>query len=166
MKKRLLFISVIGLLSVQLHADAIAVIQPTAGNSASGVIRFSQEGDKVRVRALLRGLTPGKHGFHIHEFGDITSADGTSAGGHYNPDHHKHGLPPVHARHAGSFGNVEANVSGNATFELLDDTISVTGTFHPIIGRSIVVHAKEDDGSGPVGNAGARVGVGVIGIAK
>ena len=166
MKRYLIIMSVLGLFFVQLYADAIAVIQPTVGNSASGVIRFSQEGDKVRVRAVLSGLTPGKHGFHIHEFGDITSADGTSAGGHYNPAHHKHGLPPVHARHAGSFGNIQADVSGNATFELLDDTISVTGNFHPIIGRSIVVHAKEDDGSGPVGNAGARVGVGVIGLGK
>ncbi|MSR88353.1 MAG: superoxide dismutase family protein [Candidatus Margulisbacteria bacterium] len=166
MKKYVLIMSVLGLFSVQLYADAIAVIQPTAGHRASGLIRFSQEGDKVRVRATLQGLTPGKHGFHIHEYGDITSADGTSAGGHYNPDHHKHGLPPVHERHAGSFGNIVADVSGNATLEMLDDTISVSGSFHPIMGRSVVLHVKEDDGSGPAGNAGARIGVGVIGLCK
>ena len=146
---------------------AIAVVTATEGNQVSGIVTFQQKEGHVLVNAKLNGLNPNqKHGFHVHEYGDISAKDGKSAGGHYNPDGHPHGLPPTKMRHAGSFGNIQADENGQAIFTLEDDTISVSGHQNPIIGRAVVVHAKEDIGAQPTGAAGPRIGTGVIGIAK
>jgi superoxide dismutase, Cu-Zn family len=147
--------------------QAVAVIQPTAGNQCKGTVRFTQMDGQVKVVADLSGLTPNqKHAIHIHQFGDISAPDGTSAGGHYNPEGFPHGLPPAPMRHAGDLGNLQADAAGNAHDELTVDNISIAGMKNPIIGRAIVVHAKPDDGGQPTGNAGGRIGDGVIGIAK
>lgn len=145
-----------------------AVIMPTEGNEAHGIVTFtSGEDGKVTVRARVRGLTPNsKHGFHIHEFGDARSDDGSSAGGHYNPEGHDHALPNGEARHAGDLGNLEADEQGNAQLTLTVDNISLCCGKAPILGRGLVVHAKPDDGGQPTGNAGSRIGMGVIGIAQ
>jgi Cu-Zn family superoxide dismutase len=147
--------------------QAVAVLHPTAGNKCHGVVHFTQDGDSVKVVADLEGLSPGqKHAFHIHQFGDCSSPDGMSAGGHYNPENHPHGLPDGAARHAGDLGNVEAKDDGTAHYEITVQNISIAGTKNPIIGRAVIVHAKPDDGSQPTGNAGGRIGCGVIGVAK
>ena len=147
--------------------QAVAVLHATTGNKCQGTVRFTQEGDSVKVVADLEGLTPGqKHAFHIHEFGDCSSADGASAGGHYNPEKHQHGLPTADSRHAGDLGNLEANNEGKAHYEITVKNISVAGLKNPIIGRGVIVHAKVDDGGQPVGNAGARIACGVIGVAN
>jgi Cu-Zn family superoxide dismutase len=118
------------------------------------------------VVADLQGLTKGKHGFHIHEFGDCNSPDGTSAGGHFNPEGKTHGAPMDMSRHEGDMGNLEADDSGKAYLEYLDTVIKLKGP-NSIIGRSIIVHKGEDDlKSQPAGNAGPRVACGVIGVAK
>jgi Cu-Zn family superoxide dismutase len=148
--------------------QAVAVLHPTAGNQCHGVVRFTQDGDSVKVVADLEGLHPGqKHAFHIHQYGDCSSADGTSAGGHYNPEGHQHALPSSGMpRHAGDLGNVQADNDGKAHYEITVENISIAGTTNPIIGRGVIVHAKPDDGSQPVGNAGGRIACGVIGIAN
>lgn len=144
-----------------------AVIKPTAGNRCSGVVRFTEVDGNVYVYAELEGLTPNaKHAMHIHEFGDATGTDGTKAGGHYNPEGHQHGLPEAATRHAGDLGNVQADAAGKAVYRLTVDNVSMVGLKNPIIGRGVIVHAKTDDGGQPVGNAGPRIGVGVIGIAN
>jgi Cu-Zn family superoxide dismutase len=118
------------------------------------------------VEGEITGLTPGKHGFHVHEFGDITSPDGTSAGGHFNPTGEPHAGPDADKRHAGDFGNIEADASGKAKISFLDKKISFEGP-NNILGRGLVVHAKPDDlKSQPSGDAGDRVGVAVIGVKK
>ena len=151
----------------QAPRHAVAVIMPTEGNAAHGVVKFSQDGREVQVVAEIRGLDPGsKHGFHIHQFGDCTDLAGKSAGGHYNPKGLPHSLPPDPKRHAGDLGNLRADASGKATLTLVVKNITIAGLRNPIIGRGIVVHAKRDDGGQPTGNAGARIGCGVIGIAK
>ena len=146
--------------------ELIAVLSPTEGNQASGVVTFKPVGNgKVEVDAQLTGLPPNsKHAIHIHQYGDLTSKDGKSAGDHYNPLGHQHALPDKEVRHAGDFGNLESDASGNATFKLVVDNISLAGRLSPIIGRGVVVHAKIDDGSQPSGNAGDRIAVGVIGV--
>ena len=146
--------------------ELVAVLSPTEGNQAAGVVTFKSAGKgKVEVNANLTGLTPNsKHAIHIHQYGDLTSKDGKSAGDHYNPLGHEHGLPDKKIRHAGDFGNLEADASGNATMLLVVDNISLAGRLSPIIGRGVVVHAKPDDGSQPSGNAGDRIAVGVIGV--
>lgn len=146
---------------------AVAVLHPTAGQRCHGVVRFTQEGDSVKVVADLEGLNPGqKHAFHIHQFGDCSSSDGMSAGGHYNPEGHQHGLPPTENRHAGDLGNVEADNDGKAHYEITVNNISILGQKNPIVGHAVIVHAKIDDASQPVGNAGGRIACGVIGIAN
>lgn len=153
----------------QTATRAVAVVQPTAGSTANGVVRFEQTGDSaVKVTADLKGLPPSKTlGFHIHEFGDLSAPDGMSAGGHYNPEGHSHAGPDAPQHHAGDLGNIESDAQGNAHKEVTVQGISVSGPQNPIVGRSVIVHAKEDDlKSQPAGNAGPRIGGGVIGIAS
>ena len=146
---------------------AVAVLYPAAGQQCHGVVRFTQEGESVKVVADIEGLAPGqKHAFHIHQYGDCSAPDGMSAGGHYNPEGHQHGLPDSENRHAGDLGNVQADDQGKAHYEITVTNISILGTKNPIIGRGVIVHAKVDDGGQPVGNAGGRIACGVIGAAK
>jgi Cu-Zn family superoxide dismutase len=145
--------------------DAVAVIMPTkASNSdVAGVVRLKQEKGYVQVTGQVTGLTPGKHGFHIHMYGDVTAPDGTSAGGHYNPHGLPHGGPHSKARHDGDLGNIEANADGVANVNVKANKVEL----HHVLGRSIVVHGGVDDlKSQPAGDAGPRVGIGVIGLAE
>jgi Cu-Zn family superoxide dismutase len=146
--------------------NAIAVIQALGDSKVAGKVTFAQTPDGVAVVADVTGLTPGKHGFHIHEFGDASDPKGLSAGGHYNPEGEMHGMPGTAHHHPGDMGNLEANADGVAHLEITLAGITLTGDKDPIIGRSIIVHANPDDGSQPTGNAGARVGIGIIGVAK
>jgi Cu-Zn family superoxide dismutase len=143
---------------------AICMVQPLGGSKVAGKVVFTKVRDGVEVSAELTGLSPGEHGFHVHEFGDCSMADGTCAGGHFNPDGKPHGAPDAAQRHAGDFGNVKAGADGKATYKRIDKLATLNGP-HSIIGRAIIVHAAPDDFSQPTGNAGARVGCGVIGIA-
>lgn len=144
----------------------VAVVQPVGGSNVTGSVVFEETADGVRVTARIGGLEPGsKHGIHLHEFGDITADDGTSAGGHYNPEGNPHGLPDAEERHAGDLGNLEANDDGDAELTLTVDNITLTGDENPIVGRAVIVHSKRDDGGQPTGNAGQRIGAGVIGVA-
>jgi Cu-Zn family superoxide dismutase len=146
---------------------AVAVLQATAkGPQVKGTISFTKAPDGIKVEGEITGLTPGKHGFHVHEFGDVTSQDGTSAGGHFNPSSAPHGAPDSDKRHAGDFGNVEADQTGTAKISFVDKQISFEGPTS-ILGRGLVVHAKADDlKTQPSGDAGDRVAVGVIGVRK
>ena len=145
--------------------QAVAVLGAASGSQVKGTVRFTQEGKSVKVVAHVEGLTAGqKHAIHIHEFGDCSAADGASAGSHYNPEKHPHGLPDAKEKHAGDLGNLEADASGKAHHEITVQNIMIAGRNNPIIGRAVIVHAKADDGSQPTGNAGGRIACGVIGI--
>ena len=148
-------------------SKGISVLHPTAGNKVSGTVTFTPAADGVQVHAEISGLTPGKHGFHVHEFGDCSAADASSAGAHFNPTSQPHAGPDATARHEGDMGNVEADASGNAKLDYVDHQISLTNDAKSVIGRSVVVHAKPDDlKTQPTGDSGARVACGVIGWAK
>jgi Cu-Zn family superoxide dismutase len=148
---------------VALPKKAICVLVPSKGSQARGVLTLTAGDGIVQIAGTVEGLTPGKHGFHIHEFGDLTSSDGTSAGGHFNPDGHEHGGPEGHERHVGDLGNITANEEGRADVMIKVEDLQL----HFVIGRSLVVHEKEDDlKTQPSGNSGARISVGVIGIAN
>jgi Cu-Zn family superoxide dismutase len=145
---------------------ATAVLHPTEGNKVHGVVTFTREGDKVKVVADLEGLTPGKHGFHIHEWGDCSSKDGAAAGGHFNTAGMPHGAPADAKRHEGDLGNVEADQNGKAHVEFVDSVLKLEGP-KQIIGRGVIAHASPDDlKTQPTGNAGGRLACGVIGVAK
>ena len=145
---------------------AIAVMHPTEGNAVQGIVAFTKVEGGLKIVADIEGLAPGKHGFHIHEFGDCSRLDGKSAGGHFNPEGKPHAGPEAAERHVGDLGNLEAGEDGTAHYERVDTVIAFSGA-HSIIGRGIIIHAGEDDlTTQPTGAAGARVACGVIGIAK
>lgn len=161
-------------------SKAVCVLTPTNNQDLPGVtgtITFTQTKSGVLVVAEVTGLTPnGKHGFHVHQWGDISGADGKATGGHYDPTGEAdHGLPDAHEHdgethhmtggHAGDFGNLEADENGVASYSKTFEDISLTDK-NAVLGRAIIVHIKEDDGGQPTGNAGARVAQGVIGIAN
>jgi superoxide dismutase, Cu-Zn family len=141
-----------------------AKIEPTQGNNVRGTVRFTAQADgSVQVVADLTGLTPNaQHAIHVHETGDCSAPDAMSAGGHYNPEAKPHGLPPAEERHAGDLGNLTADAAGNAHYVITVNNISVSNGKNPVLGKAVIVHAKVDDGGQPTGNAGARVGCGVI----
>jgi superoxide dismutase, Cu-Zn family len=145
---------------------AVCVISPTQGNTVTGLITFTKVDGGIKVIADMQGLSKGKHGIHIHECGDCSAADGSSAGGHFNPMAMSHGAPMDAMRHEGDMGNIEADDSGKAHMEYVDHSVSLEGS-SSIIGRSVIIHKNEDDlKTQPTGNAGPRIGCGVIGIAK
>jgi superoxide dismutase, Cu-Zn family len=148
----------------QSGPSASTALKPTQGNKTAGNVSFRQDGNKVRVVASVSGLTPGMHGFHVHEKGDCSAPDGMSAGGHFNPSGKPHGDVSSPEHHAGDMGNITADSDGNAKLDLTVDGLSVAaGAPNSVVGRSVVVHANPDDfKSQPAGNSGPRVACGVI----
>jgi len=145
---------------------AVGILYPTNGNDVTGLVTFMQTDSGIHVTAEIRGLTEGPHGIHIHEYGDCTASDGTSAGDHFNPFDMQHGAPSDTVRHTGDFGNIIAIADSVARMEVTDTVISFYGE-RSIIGRSVVIHAGQDDlKSQPAGSSGARIACGVIGIAE
>ena len=146
-------------------ASAVASISPTAGNKAVGTVVFHEmKNGTVRVVADLSGLAPGQqHAMHVHEKGDCSAADGASAGGHFNPQSKDHGLPGAEKRHLGDLGNITIGKDGKGSLDITAPGANLKATDPAsFVGRSIIVHAKKDDGGQPTGNAGGRVGCGVI----
>lgn len=144
---------------------AVAKVFPLKGHEGiSGTVTFQAlegSGKGVKVIADFIGLKEGKHGFHIHEKG-VCEGDGTSAGAHFNPLNKKHGAPANEDRHMGDMGNIEADSSGRAHLEYVDTTIELDGP-NSIIGKSVILHEKEDDlHTQPSGDAGGRVACGII----
>lgn len=147
-------------------SKGVAVVHPTEDGDATGYVTFTKVDDGVRVQGEFSGLEEGKHGFHIHQYGDCRAADGTSAGGHYNPADNPHAGPDAESRHVGDMGNLEADADGNATIDYVDSTITLNGP-ESIMGRGVIIHGGEDDlESQPTGAAGPRMGCGVIGVAN
>ncbi|KAF8039498.1 hypothetical protein BT93_B1886 [Corymbia citriodora subsp. variegata] len=147
---------------------AVAVLKGTS--SVEGVVTLSQEGDgPTTVNVRVTGLTPGPHGFHLHEYGDTTNGC-ISTGAHYNPNNMTHGAPEDEVRHAGDLGNIVANADGVAEATIVDTQIPLGGP-NAVVGRALVVHELEDDlGKGghelslTTGNAGGRLACGVVGL--
>ena len=138
----------------------VVTMTPTKGNKTRGMLRLIQQGNDLRVTGKINNLTPGEHGFHIHEFGDLRGTDGTAAGGHFNPHGKEHGAPGE-SSHVGDLGNITAGQDGVATV----DVVAKNTKLHFVLGRAFVVHAGKDDlQSQPSGDAGPRVALGVIGV--
>jgi Cu-Zn family superoxide dismutase len=141
---------------------AVAELQALGDSGVTGTATFTAEAGKVRVEAEVSGLAPGPHGFHIHEWGDCSAADGKSAGAHYNPTGHEHG-PPGAGVHAGDLGNLVADEDGEARVSIVLDQFQLDAGPRGILGRGLIVHADDDDlVSQPAGDAGGRVACGVI----
>jgi len=150
---------------------AVAVV---AGDGISGHVTFTQTGGPtaaVKVSGKISGLSPGYHGFHVHQLGDMTNGC-KSMKGHFNPLQYTHGAPDDETRHVGDLGNIMADSEGVAVVEMEDTWLSLNG-INSIIGRGVVIHAGMDDlgkggddGSLKTGNAGGRVACAVIGLSE
>src|SRR5256885_970870 len=140
---------------------ATCKLESKSGSQVTGTVTFTKSGDDVQVVADITGLKPGKHGFHIHEKGDCSAPDAASAGAHFNPAMKHHGGPDTLDHHTGDLGNITADASGKAHLDWKGN-LSLTGK-DSIIGKSVVVHEKEDDlKTDPSGNSGSRVACGAI----
>lgn len=143
---------------------AEAIIAPQSGSSVTGTATFVGENGKVTLTLNIAGAVPGERAVHIHEMGDC-SMDGMGAMGHWNPDMQNHGKWGVGEFHLGDIGNVTIGADGKGTLTMSTDLWSIgdgSGWFH-VVGRALMVHAEADDFvTQPTGNAGARVGCGVI----
>lgn len=147
-------------------AHAVCVLRPVGDSPVGGTIELHAEGDGVRIRGTVRGLSPGLHGFHVHTYGDLRDLEeGKSAGSHFDPHGLPHGRPDAEARHVGDLGNIEANAQGIAEIDLQDRVLSLHGPFS-VLGRALVVHTDADKFTQPTGDAGGRAAFGVIGIAE
>jgi superoxide dismutase, Cu-Zn family len=146
---------------------AVANVAPASASLVSGRLTITAVGDGVRIAGELGGLgRGGTHAIHVHERGDCSAADGSGAGGHFNPTAAAHGRASAPVHHAGDMDNLVANASGVARVDrhLVGVTLGSGGP-DDILGRALVIHAGPDDyTSQPAGNAGARVGCGVIEI--
>lgn len=147
-------------------ALATARLQPTQGSSVAGTITFSRVDGQLRASGDITGLTPGsEHGFHIHEKGDCSAPDGSSAGGHFNPGNSEHGSIEAGVHHGGDMPNIVADAQGSAHVDgpVASSVNAGQGGDFDIIGRGLIVHADADDyTTQPTGNAGARLACAVI----
>jgi len=139
----------------------------TPESNIAGTVSLTDTSQGLRIVARVTHAPPGRHGFHIHEHGSCANS-GNAAGSHYNPAGVRHGYLPsagVAAAHAGDFGNVDVGPDGRGTLTLTIPGLTLTDGEYPVIGKAIILHAHADDlTSQPTGNAGARIGCGVIQI--
>ena len=144
--------------------QAVAIVTPVSGSDVRGTVVFTQQDSGILIETNLSGLEPGLHGFHVHQFGDCSATDASSAGDHFSPHDRRHGDPggDPGERHVGDLGNIEANQDGLAQVSKSDYVITFDGE-NSILGKSILVHSGEDDlTSQPSGESGEPVACGVI----
>jgi Cu-Zn family superoxide dismutase len=158
---------------------AEAVLEPRSGSTVRGTVSLEElvpetrQGDEllpatVRVVITLEGASPGEHAVHVHETGDCSDPEAKSAGGHFNPGGaHQHGNHDAvgTAKHPGDFGNVTVGPDGRGTKSFEVTSVQLETTDEGVLGRAVVVHAKADEFTQPVGNAGGRQACGRI-VAK
>lgn len=142
-----------------------AALAPTEGNAAAGTLALVAEPGGVHVTGTLTGVAQGgTHGFHVHETGDCSAPDASSAGPHFNPGGHPHGHPGQGEHHAGDMPNLVADDSGTLVVDVQVPGVTLgDGGATDILGRALVLHAGADDyATQPAGNSGPRIACGVI----
>ncbi len=149
-------------------ADAAGAVAVLANADAQpvGEARFFQEEGGIRVELSATGLTPGKHGVHIHMTGRCDAPDFKSAGGHWNPSGKQHGLENPQGAHFGDMPNLEVSAAGTGKLSYVTTGGTIAGGDNPLLdtdGAAMVIHAGPDDmKTDPAGDSGARVACGVI----
>lgn len=143
---------------------AQAIMQSASASLVSGKLELTPAAAGVRIAGTIGGLPAlGRFGFHVHESGDCSAVDGSSAGGHFNPTHQPHGNAKIGAHHAGDMDNLVADAGGVAHVDTQLAGVTLGGGAMDILGRALVVHADPDDyATQPAGKSGARVACGVI----
>lgn len=150
------------------RAYAVARIEPRSGSQAGGTAKLISEGGSISLSIEIESAPPGSHAIHIHETGDCSATDASSAGGHWNPTHEDHGKWGEAPHHLGDIGNIDVAEDGTGTLTMITDKWEIgTGGQKDIVGRSIILHEKLDDfATQPTGAAGGRIGCGIIEIVR
>lgn len=164
----------LGILSLALGGNALAATNETATaivystsnpSERLGAATFTPMEGGLHVSVILEGVTPGERGFHIHEVGSCEDG-GMAAKGHFNPNGTKHGYLPqdgIENAHAGDLGNITIEPDGKGTLNLTLADLSLDEGKYAVRGHSVILHEKSDDPSAqPTGNAGGRIGCGII----
>lgn len=143
---------------------AIAPLEARSNSTTTGTATFTEQNGKVTLKLDVAGATPGQHGAHIHQVGDCSAADATSAGGHWNPESHTHGAPGTGEQHLGDLGNITVGQDGKGTLTIsMDEWKLGDGSTTDVVGKAVIIHADPDDfTTQPTGNSGGRVACGVI----
>jgi Cu-Zn family superoxide dismutase len=143
----------------------MADIKPTQeGSTISGKAAFIETNEGLKISVFIAGVPPGRHGFHIHEKGDCSDV-GNAAGGHFNPDSMPHGdllKDGFQHAHAGDLGNIEIGSDGKGTLKKVIPELTLKEGKYGVAGRALILHEKEDNFGQPTGNAGGRIGCGII----
>lgn len=148
-------------LAVSCSTTKNYVINSKSGTETQGTAKFTQTGKNVALDLNVYKLTPGIHAVHLHEKGDCSAADASSAGGHWNPTTESHGKWGHDEYHKGDIGNLNADKEGTARLQFSTDKwcIGCTDETKNILGKTLIIHAGPDDfKTQPTGNAGGRVG--------
>jgi len=146
------------------YANAVANIEGRSGSNVSGTITIQVQDENLLITGKVIGLNPNQsHAFHVHEFGDCSASDASSAGKHFNPCNRLHGHPQSSEHHIGDLANLVADVNGQAIINFVLEGAHLDTSEFGILDRPFVVHQQADDYySQPAGNAGKRIGCGVI----
>lgn len=144
--------------------EAVATIEAKSGSQVTGNATFTEKDGVVNMELRIRNAPPGVHAVHIHEFGDCSDPEAKSAGSHWNPTGSPHGKWGHGGAHLGDIGNLEVDAAGEGTVTLSTNLWTIgDGAASDIVGKSLIIHADPDDFvTQPTGNAGGRIGCGVI----
>lgn len=143
---------------------AVATIEPRSGSTVKGHAEFTKADGKVKLSIQIEGAAPGVHAVHLHEKGDCSDPEAKSAGGHWNPTTEAHGKWATSPFHHGDIGNIEVGPDGKGSYSIETDLWSIGGDpGKDVTGKALVIHASADDfKTQPAGNAGGRIGCGVV----
>jgi len=149
----------------QSPVGAMAELKATQGNGVSGTLMLAPDAGGVHITGSIKGLPPGStHGFHVHENGDCSAPDASSAGGHFNPSNEQHGNPESGGHHRDGMPNITADAEGTAELDAVVSGVTLrTQEANDVVGKSIVIHEKADDyKTQPSGDSGKRIACGII----
>jgi Cu-Zn family superoxide dismutase len=142
---------------------AKAKLESKSSSTVTGEAEFTEKKGGVEIVVEIKGAKPGPHGVHLHDKGDCSAPDASSAGGHFNPDSKSHGDPTADPHHAGDFGNITVGANGTGKLKLMAKGLTIAPGANSVVGHAIVIHADPDDmKTQPSGNSGARVACGVV----
>jgi len=148
---------------VAKSAKATATLESKSSSTVTGKATFTEKSGGVEISVEIKGAKPGNHGVHLHDKGDCSAPDASSAGGHFNPDGKAHGAPNMDPHHAGDFGNMVVGADGTGKLKLVAKGLTVAPGPNSVVGHALVIHADQDDlKTQPTGNSGARVACGVV----
>lgn len=147
--------------STEPDAPSLTItMHETAAGATIGTVLVEDTDGGARFTPNLAGLTPGEHGFHVHENPDCGDS-GKNAGGHYDPDNTGRHEGPYGNGHLGDLPRLVVDAAGVASVAVVAPRVRLSD----LPGRALIVHAGGDnysDEPAALGGGGARVACGVV----